>query len=104
MVGAGPAGLIAAEHLARAGLAVTVFDRMPSPGRKFLLAGRGGLNLTHGGPLEPFLVRYGAARPHLEAAIAAFSPTALRQWCEELGVPTFEGSSGRIFPDRKSVV
>jgi uncharacterized flavoprotein (TIGR03862 family) len=98
VVGAGPAGLIAAETLALGGVAVTVCDRMPSPARKFLLAGRGGLNLTHSEPLEAFLVRYGTARQHLEPAVTAFPPDALRAWCEALGQETFIGSSGRVFP------
>jgi len=98
VIGAGPAGLAAAEVLARANVAVTIHDRMPNPARKFLLAGRGGLNLTHSEPLEAFLSRYGAARPHLEPAIRAFPPQALREWCEALGVETFVGSSGRVFP------
>ncbi len=98
VVGAGPAGLMAAETLARAGAKVTVFERMPSVGRKFLLAGRGGLNLTHSEAAPAFLARYGAAAPRLEPAIAAFPPEALRAWCEELGQPTFVGSSGRVFP------
>src|SRR6201995_1266804 len=98
VVGAGPAGLIAAERLATAGVGVTVYDRMPSVGRKFLLAGRGGLNLTHSEPLAPFLARYGAARTWLEPLIAAFPPVALTAWAEDLGQATFVGSSGRVFP------
>jgi uncharacterized flavoprotein (TIGR03862 family) len=98
VIGAGPAGLAAAEVLAEAGIAVTIHDRMPNPARKFLLAGRGGLNLTHSEPLDQFLARYGAARVHLEPAIRAFPPQALTAWCEGLGVETFVGSSGRIFP------
>ena len=98
VIGAGPAGLMAAETLARAGLGVTVFDRMPAPGRKFLLAGRGGLNLTHSEELERFLPRYREGAPRLRAAIEAFPPSALRAWCEELGQETFVGTSGRIFP------
>ncbi|MBI4725509.1 MAG: TIGR03862 family flavoprotein, partial [Rhodomicrobium sp.] len=98
VIGAGPAGLMAAETLARHGVSVTVYDRMPSPGRKFLLAGRGGLNLTHSEELERFLCRYGAAAPRLKNAIEAFPPSALRAWCEELGQPTFVGTSGRVFP------
>ena len=98
VIGAGPAGLMAAEVLASGGARVTVYDRMPSVGRKFLLAGRGGLNLTHSEPLEKFLTRYGAAAPHLRAAIEAFPSDALRAWSENLGQPTFVGSSGRVFP------
>lgn len=79
-------------------MAVTIHDRMPSPARKLLLAGRGGLNITHSEPLEAFLTRYGAARPHLEPVITAFPPEALRAWCEALGQETFIGSSGRVFP------
>jgi uncharacterized flavoprotein (TIGR03862 family) len=98
IIGAGPAGLMAAETIARGGAQVMIYDAMPSAGRKFLMAGRGGLNLTHGEPLETFLDRYREARPNLEAAIRAFPPDRLRAWCEELGQPTFVGSSGRIFP------
>ncbi len=98
IVGAGPAGLAAAEVLAQAGVAVIIHDRMPNPARKFLLAGRGGLNLTHSEPLADFLVRYGAAQTHLEPAIRAFAPEHLRAWCEALGIETFVGSSGRVFP------
>src|SRR5882724_6923163 len=98
VVGAGPAGLMAAEVLARGGARVTVFDHMPSAGRKFLMAGRGGLNLTHSEALADFLTRYGAAAPRLRAAIEAFPPDAVRAWCEGLGQETFVGSSGRVFP------
>ncbi|MGO8952899.1 MAG: NAD(P)/FAD-dependent oxidoreductase [Rhodomicrobium sp.] len=98
VIGAGPAGLMAAETLARGGVSVTVYDRMASPGRKFLLAGRGGLNLTHSEDFERFLSRYGAAAPRLRAAIEAFPPPALRVWCEGLGQETFVGTSGRVFP------
>jgi uncharacterized flavoprotein (TIGR03862 family) len=98
VIGAGPAGLMAAEALAQGGVGVTVYDAMPSAGRKLLMAGRGGLNLTHSEALPQFLARYGAARPHLEAAIEAFPPNALREWSEALGQPTFVGSSGRVFP------
>ncbi len=89
---------MAAEQLAQAGRAVAVYDRMPSVGRKFQLAGRGGLNLTHSEPLNRFLDRYGPARSVLEPAIAAFPPDALRAWCAGLGHETFVGSSGRVFP------
>jgi uncharacterized flavoprotein (TIGR03862 family) len=98
IIGAGPAGLMAAEVLAQGGVAVTVYDAMPSVGRKFLMAGRGGLNLTHSEPLEAFLARYRGAAPRLEPAIAAFPPDALREWSAALGQPTFIGSSGRVFP------
>jgi hypothetical protein len=98
IIGAGPSGLMAAERLAEAGVKVTVYERMPTLGRKFLMAGRGGLNLTHSEKLDDFLTRYGAARAGLEAAIKAFPPEALKAWAEGLGQPTFTGSSGRIFP------
>ena len=97
IVGAGPAGLAAAELLAPHA-DVTIHDRMPSPGRKLLMAGRGGLNLTHSEPLPAFLARYGAARTWLEPAVVAFPPDALRAWSEGLGQPCFIGSSGRVFP------
>src|SRR6202167_2754986 len=99
VIGAGPAGLMAAEVLAQGGAGVTVYDAMPSVGRKFLLAGRGGLNLTHSEALPQFLARYGAAMPQLTAAIDAFPPDALREWSAALGQPTFIGTSGRVFPE-----
>jgi uncharacterized flavoprotein (TIGR03862 family) len=98
IIGAGPAGLIAAERLAQAGHKVAIHERMASPARKFLLAGRGGLNLTHSEPLGSFLDRYGAARTWLEPAIRAFPPQALRDWADGLGAESFTGSSGRVFP------
>ena len=98
VVGSGPAGLMAAEVLAGAGVAVTVYDRMPSAGRKLLMAGRGGLNLTHAEPLPVFLSRYGNARAWMEPIITAFPPDALIAWCEGLGQRTFVGTSGRVFP------
>jgi uncharacterized flavoprotein (TIGR03862 family) len=98
VIGAGPAGLMAAEVLAEGGAAVTVYDAMPSAGRKFLMAGRGGLNLTHSESLPEFLARYREAVPHLAPAIEAFPPQALRDWSEALGQETFIGSSGRVFP------
>jgi uncharacterized flavoprotein (TIGR03862 family) len=98
IIGAGPAGLMAAEVLAQGGAGVTVYDAMPSAGRKFLMAGRGGLNLTHSEALPEFLARYGKAMPQLTPAITAFPPDSLRQWSEALGQPTFVGSSGRVFP------
>ncbi|MBX7248714.1 MAG: TIGR03862 family flavoprotein [Caulobacteraceae bacterium] len=98
VVGGGPAGLIAAETLAAAGWSVTVFERMPSAGRKFLMAGRGGLNLTHAEPLPAFLGRYGAGGARLREIVEAFPPAALRDWADGLGAETFTGSSGRVFP------
>jgi uncharacterized flavoprotein (TIGR03862 family) len=98
IIGGGPAGLMAAEVLGAAGVRVDVYDRMPTVGRKFLMAGRGGLNLTHSEPFETFLSRYGAAAEHLRPILQAFAPARLIQWAEELGEPTFVGSSGRVFP------
>lgn len=98
VIGAGPAGLMAAEILAAGGARVTIYERMPSVGRKFLLAGRGGLNLTHSEPLDQFLARYREATPHLRTAIESLPPDALRAWSEGLGQSTFVGSSGRVFP------
>jgi len=99
VIGAGPAGLMAAEVLAQGGGVVTVYDAMPSAGRKFLMAGRGGLNLTHSEALPAFLARYREAMPNLTAAIEAFPPDRLREWSAQLGQPTFIGSSGRVFPE-----
>jgi uncharacterized flavoprotein (TIGR03862 family) len=98
VVGGGPAGLMAAEVMSAAGLRVDVFDAMPSVGRKFLLAGRGGLNLTHSEAPELFLSRYGARRTQVGAWLAGFGPQQLRDWAQGLGVETFVGSSGRVFP------
>jgi uncharacterized flavoprotein (TIGR03862 family) len=98
IIGAGPAGLMAAQVLARRGHPVVIYERMPSPARKFLLAGRGGLNLTHSEPHDAFLTRYGETPDLLANAIAAFTPQHLRDWAEKLGEPTFIGSSGRVFP------
>ena len=98
VVGGGPAGMIAAERLAAAGLDVVLFDRMAALGRKFLVAGRGGLNLTHSEGLEQFVTRYGDATPELVPLLEAFDPAALIEWCEGLGQSTFVGSSGRVFP------
>lgn len=100
VVGGGPAGLMAAEVLAGAGsaVAVQVYDAMPSVGRKFLLAGKGGLNLTHSEEFEPFMGRYGERRASLEPLLASFAAPQLRAWAEALGVETFVGSSGRVFP------
>ena len=98
VIGAGPAGLMAADILSARGIAVTVYDRMPSPGRKFLMAGRGGLNLTHSEDFEAFLSRYGAAAPRMAPILSAFPPNALIDWAHGLGQETFVGSSGRVFP------
>ena len=98
VVGAGPAGLMAAEAAAGAGAEVTIVDQRRSFGRTLLLAGRSGLNLTHVEPLEVFLGRYGDGRAMLEPAIRAFPPDAVRAWAGELGADTFVGSSGRVFP------
>ena len=98
IVGGGPAGLMAAEVISAAGVPVTLFDAMPSVGRKFLMAGRGGLNLTHAEPAVDFMARYGAAQPALQAALHGFGPEALRAWAAGLGIDTFVGSSGRVFP------
>jgi uncharacterized flavoprotein (TIGR03862 family) len=98
VIGAGPAGLMAAECLLDAGLSVDVFDAMPSVGRKFLLAGKGGLNLTHAEPLDRFVTRYGARQQALTDALHSFGPQALRNWAAALGVDTFVGSSERVFP------
>lgn len=98
VVGGGPAGLIAAEVLARAGVAVTVYDRMPSPTRKFLLAGHGGLNITHSEGRDRMLPRYGEAAERLAPFVDAFTADDLRAWCAGLGEETFVGTSGRVFP------
>lgn len=98
VIGAGPAGLMAAERLAGAGLAVVVHEALPSPARKFLMAGRGGLNLTHSEDLAAFQGRYGAAAGTVATWLARLSPTHLIGWAEELGQATFVGSSGRVFP------
>ena len=98
VVGAGPAGLMAAEVLVGEGFRVTVYDQMPSAGRKFLLAGRGGLNLTHSETLSSFIARYAKTEPYLAAALVAFPPAKVIAWCEGLGQPVFVGSSGRVFP------
>ena len=100
VIGGGPAGLMAAEVLASVGPAVSVqlFDAMPSVGRKFLLAGRGGLNLTHSEPPEVFMRRYGEHSAALAPLIGAFGPEALRDWAQALGIETFIGSSGLVFP------
>jgi uncharacterized flavoprotein (TIGR03862 family) len=98
VIGGGPAGLMAAEALAAGGARVDVFDAMPSVGRKFLMAGKGGMNLTHSEPADAFLARYGARSTHIAPLLARFDAGALRNWVHELGVETFVGSSGRVFP------
>ena len=100
VIGGGPAGLMAAEVIASAGSAVQVllYDAMPSVGRKFLLAGKGGLNLTHAESFEPFVSRYGAASAHLQPLLTSFGSQHLRDWAQGLGIETFVGSSGRVFP------
>jgi uncharacterized flavoprotein (TIGR03862 family) len=98
VIGGGPAGLMAAELLSQAGVPVHLYDAMPTVGRKFLLAGKGGLNLTHSEPFEQFLTRYGARRDHIAPLLADFGPAALRRWAHDLGIETFVGTSGRVFP------
>ncbi len=99
IIGGGPTGLMAAEALSASDLQIDIYDAMPSLGRKFLMAGKSGLNLTHSEPLEAFLARFGAARTHLEPALQAFPPEAIREWANGLGIETFVGSSGRVFPN-----
>lgn len=98
VIGGGPAGLMAAETLLAGGVAVDLYDAMPSVGRKFLLAGRGGLNITHAEPSDKFLARYGARATQLESMLAGFSAVQLRDWVHDLGVETFVGTSQRVFP------
>ncbi|MDO9451144.1 MAG: NAD(P)/FAD-dependent oxidoreductase, partial [Rugosibacter sp.] len=98
IIGGGPAGLMAAEVLAQAGVQVDLFDAMPSVGRKFLLAGKGGLNITHAEPFDAFLSRYGARAAVIRPLLEALPPLALREWVHALGIATFVGSSGRVFP------
>ncbi|WP_420470551.1 NAD(P)/FAD-dependent oxidoreductase [Brevundimonas sp. FT23042] len=98
VIGAGPAGLMAAERLARNGVRVVVHEAMPSVARKFLMAGRGGLNLTHSEPMDGFVTRYSEAAPVVARWLERFSPIRLIGWVEGLGQPTFTGSSGRVFP------
>ncbi|MGE8615097.1 MAG: TIGR03862 family flavoprotein [Achromobacter veterisilvae] len=99
IVGGGPAGLMAAESLSGHAVQVDVFDAMPSVGRKFLMAGRGGLNLTHSEPAGPFLARYGARAPQVAPWLEALDAAGLREWAHGLGIQTFVGSSGRVFPE-----
>lgn len=99
VVGGGPAGLMAAEILAQRGVRVDLYDAMPSVGRKLLLAGRGGLNLTHAEPMESFLSRYGNRRRQVAGWLSDFGPSQVRTWASGLGIATFVGSSGRVFPE-----
>lgn len=98
VIGGGTAGLMAAETLLGRGIPVDIYDAMPSLGRKFLMAGKSGLNLTHTEPEAAFLERFGAARTRLEPALTAFGAEAIRSWAAGLGIETFTGSSGRLFP------
>ncbi|MFN4349468.1 MAG: TIGR03862 family flavoprotein [Hylemonella sp.] len=98
VIGGGPAGLMAAEVLVNAGVSVDLYDAMPSVGRKFLLAGKGGLNLTHSESADRFAERYGARRTQIEALLRGFGAPELRAWAQDLGIETFVGSSGRVFP------
>ncbi|AGU49566.1 putative flavoprotein [Variovorax paradoxus B4] len=98
VIGGGPAGLMAAEVLSASGVQVYVYDAMPSVGRKFLLAGRGGLNLTHSEPFDVFMTRFGERRAQLEPMLARFGPQQVREWAAGLGIETFVGTSGRVFP------
>jgi uncharacterized flavoprotein (TIGR03862 family) len=98
IIGAGPAGLMAAEALSQSGVPVDVYDSMPSVGRKFLMAGKSGLNLTHSEPFEQFVARYGSRRKWIEPMLKEFGADELRAWAQELGIETFVGTSGRVFP------
>src|SRR5450830_1655845 len=98
IIGGGPAGLMAAEVLNAAGYEVDVYDAMPSPGRKFLLAGIGGLNITHSESYELFCTRFGDRQSQLQPFLDLLQPNQLRTWIHELGIETFIGSSGRVFP------
>ena len=98
VIGGGPAGLMAAEVLSRGGVQVDVYDAMPSVGRKFLMAGKGGMNITHAEPLDDFLSRYGDRRTDIGPLLRAFPPDALCEWIHGLGIATFVGTSNRVFP------
>jgi len=98
IIGGGPAGLMAAEVLIQGGVRVDVYDAMPTVGRKFLRAGKGGMNITHAEPADDFLSRYGARRAQIKPLLDSFGPDALREWAQGLGIATFVGSSGRVFP------
>jgi len=98
IIGGGPAGLTAAEVISGQGVKVDVYDSMPSLGRKFLLAGKGGLNITHSEPFEKFVSRYGEHRTNIEPLLHVFGPEEIREWVHGLGLDTFIGTSGRVFP------
>ena len=98
IIGAGPAGLMAAEVLSQSGVEVNIYDSMPSVGRKFLMAGKSGLNITHSEPFEQFVTRYGSRRKWIEPMLKEFGASELRAWAQELGIETFVGTSGRVFP------
>jgi uncharacterized flavoprotein (TIGR03862 family) len=98
IIGGGPSGLMAAEVLSRAGVKVDLYDAMPSVGRKFLMAGKGGMNITHSEPFDRFLSRYGSRQAQIKPLLDAFGSEALRAWVQDLGIGTFIGSSGKVFP------
>src|SRR3990172_5072346 len=98
IIGAGPAGLMAAEVVSQSGGRVDVYDSMPSVWRKFLMAGKSGLNLTHSEPFEQFVSRYGSRRKWIEPMLKEFGADELRAWSHDLGIETFVGTSGRVFP------
>jgi uncharacterized flavoprotein (TIGR03862 family) len=98
IIGGGPAGLMAAELITQSGAKVNVYDAMPSVGRKFLIAGKGGLNITHSDPFDLFLIRYGSRSTYIKPMLDRFDAEALKAWVHELGIQTFIGSSGRVFP------
>ena len=98
VIGGGPAGLMAAEVLIQGGVRVNLYDAMPSVGRKFLMAGKGGMNITHSETMELFLSRYGARRAQIKPLLDTFGPEALQEWVHNLGIETFIGTSGRVFP------
>ena len=102
VIGGGPAGLMAAEVLIEAGIKVDLYDAMPSVGRKFLMAGKGGMNISHAEPFDKFLSRYGDRRAYIEPMLDEFTPQTLRDWVQGLGIETFIGSSGRVFPAGRS--
>ncbi|PJF24102.1 MAG: aminoacetone oxidase family FAD-binding enzyme, partial [Phototrophicales bacterium] len=98
IVGGGPAGLMAAEVISARGVKVDLYDSMPSVGRKFLMAGKSGLNITHSDPFEVFIERYGKRRPQIEPMLKNFGAQELRAWVHSFGIETFVGTSGRVFP------